>query len=277
VPQKTTNEQHVIGRPTDDIATIRRKRTVLAPILVTAFAARKRITREIAMMYGLAPATTAAAGPTLAGPCAASPFAVASDGNGTCSDGGSFRRNYPAFAATSFLDELRATEYAGLDALGQVYLDYTGGGLYAASQVRDHLRLLSGRVFGNPHSSNPTSQAMTELDERARAFVLSFFNASPDEYTVIFTPNASGALRLVGEAYPFMPDGHYLLSVDNHNSVNGIREFARAKGAPSSYAPLEAAQMSRSRQSIDASDSAPHSRSAPPRSAPTSPRPDACP
>jgi molybdenum cofactor sulfurtransferase len=161
----------------------------------------------------------------------------------TVNDGGSFSRNDPAFAATSVLDELRATEYARLDALGQIYLDYTGGGLYAASQVQDHLSLLSGQVFGNPHSSNPTSEAMTVLDEQARAFVLSFFNASPDEYTVIFTPNASGALRLVGEAYPFAPDGDYLLSVDNHNSVNGIREFARAKGAAISCVPLEAAEL----------------------------------
>ena len=44
-------------------------------------------------------------------------------------------------------------------------------------------------------------------------------------------PNASGALKLVGEAYPFAPGGRYLLSADNHNSVNGIREFARARGA----------------------------------------------
>jgi selenocysteine lyase/cysteine desulfurase len=154
-----------------------------------------------------------------------------------------FRRDYPAFDATALLDELRATEYARLDEQGQVYLDYTGGGLYASSQLRDHMNLLNTHVFGNPHSSNPTSRAMTELDEQARAFVLSFFNASPDEYTVIFTPNASGALRLVGEAYPFAPNGHYLLSIDNHNSVNGIREFARAKGAPISYVPLETTEL----------------------------------
>ena len=29
-----------------------------------------------------------------------------------------------------------------------------------------------------------------------------------------------------------------MLTVDNHNSVNGIREFARAKGAAVDYAPL---------------------------------------
>lgn len=154
-----------------------------------------------------------------------------------------FRQHYPASDSTALLDELRATEYARLDTQGQIYLDYTGGGLYASSQLREHMRLLSNHVFGNPHSSNPTSQAMTELDEQARAFVLTFFNASPDEYTVIFTPNASGALRLVGEAYPFAPNGQLLLSRDNHNSVNGLREFARAKGAPITSIPLEATEL----------------------------------
>jgi selenocysteine lyase/cysteine desulfurase len=50
--------------------------------------------------------------------------------------------------------------------------------------------------------------------------------------------NATGALKLTGEAYPFEPGGRFLLTFDNHNSVNGIREFARAKGADVVYAPL---------------------------------------
>ncbi len=33
-----------------------------------------------------------------------------------------------------------------------VYLDYTGGGLYAECQLREHLALLSQNIFGNPHS-----------------------------------------------------------------------------------------------------------------------------
>ena len=150
-----------------------------------------------------------------------------------------FRRQYPTFDATRSLDALRATEYARLDAQQHVYLDYTGGGLYAECQVREHLELLCRHVFGNPHSTNPASQAMTHLVERARQFVLSFFRASPQEYVVIFTPNASGALKLVGESYPFAPGGRYMLTFDNHNSVNGIREFAQAKGAPVTYVPLE--------------------------------------
>jgi len=79
---------------------------------------------------------------------------------------------------------------------------------------------------------------MTDLVERARAYILEFFNADPDEYCAIFTQNASGALKLVGEAYPFAPGDRYLLTFDNHNSVNGIREFARARGARVTYVPV---------------------------------------
>ena len=154
-----------------------------------------------------------------------------------------FQQAYPAFATTQALDTLRATEYGRLDRQGQVYLDYTGGGLYAASQLRDHLALLEAGVFGNPHSKNLTSMAMTALVEQARAAVLRYFNASPEEYTVIFTPNATGALKLVGEAYPFEPGDKYLLTFDNHNSVNGLREFARAKGATVTYLPIVPPEM----------------------------------
>ena len=149
-----------------------------------------------------------------------------------------FMLAYPAYETTHVLDVLRAQEYSRLDRLEQIYLDYTGGSLHADRQLRNHQEMLANHVFGNPHSHNPTSLAMTERVEQARAYVLEFFNADPDEYTAIFTPNASGALKLVGEAYPFAPGGHYALTFDNHNSVNGIREFARAKGAQVSYIPV---------------------------------------
>jgi len=146
-----------------------------------------------------------------------------------------FLRGHPEFDATR-VEQLRATEYGRLDAQGQVYLDYTGGGLYAESQLSDHLDLLRDTVLGNPHSVNPTSAATSELIERARTAVLRHFNASA-EYKVIFTPNATGALKLVGEAYPFDTRSRLLLTSDNHNSVNGLREFARASGATTTYLP----------------------------------------
>ena len=143
----------------------------------------------------------------------------------------------PAFDHAA-VENLRAREYGRLDEQEQVYLDYTGGGLHADSQVLAHMEMLRGQVLGNPHSHNPTSLAMTELVEQARAYVLEFFNADPAEYVAIFTPNASGALKLVGESYPFAPGGRFALAFDNHNSVNGIREFARAKGSEINYVPV---------------------------------------
>src|SRR5262249_2714190 len=122
-----------------------------------------------------------------------------------------FQKQYPTFDTTRVLDELRATEYARLDREQHVYLDYTGGALYAECQLRDYFQLINNRVFGNPHSTNPASQAMNTLVEQARRYVLHYFNASPDEYLAIFTPNATAAVKLVAEAYPFAPGGQFLL------------------------------------------------------------------
>jgi selenocysteine lyase/cysteine desulfurase len=149
-----------------------------------------------------------------------------------------FLQTHPDYASTAGLDRLRAVEYARIDGQGDIYLDYTGGGLFADSQVRQHIELLAAQIFGNPHSGSPSSAATTSLVERARSRVLRYFNAPANEYTAVFTPNATGALKLVGEAYPFAPGSRLLLTFDNHNSVNGIREFAAARGADHVYAPL---------------------------------------
>lgn len=154
-----------------------------------------------------------------------------------------FLQQYPCYESTRALDDLRQAEYARLDRDGHIYLDFTGGSLYSEKQVQAHLELLLANVFGNPHSTNPTSQAMTHWVESARATVLDFFHADPAEYVCIFTQNASGALKLVGESYPFTPASRYLLTFDNHNSVNGIREFARVHGAAITYAPVIPPEM----------------------------------
>ena len=149
-----------------------------------------------------------------------------------------FLETYPQYRETDAIDTLRAAQYTALDKSNTIYLDYTGGGLYAESQLAAHHDLLRRNVFGNPHSYNPTSLHATTLVESARASVLEFFNASPDEYICIFTQNASGALKIIGESYPFGEGCQYALIFDNHNSVNGIREYAHAKGATVNYIPV---------------------------------------
>jgi selenocysteine lyase/cysteine desulfurase len=161
-----------------------------------------------------------------------------------------FIARYPEYLTTAALDRARATDYRRLDAHGHVYLDYTGGGLYADSQLADHIKLLSEQVLGNPHSGSVSSEASTRLVERTRRYVLEYFNAGRD-YTAIFTLNATGALKHVGESYPFGPDSRYLLTFDNHNSVNGIREFALARGGSVEYVPLETPDLSIDRDALN--------------------------
>lgn len=135
-----------------------------------------------------------------------------------------------------YFNALRDAEYSILDDQGQVYLDYTGGNLYTRSQVLKHQNQLLENILGNPHSTNPTSQRSTDLVSQARAKILSFFNAK--DYTCVFTQNASAALKIVGESYPFDEKSKLLLLSDNHNSVNGIREYCRSKNGTTQYVPL---------------------------------------
>jgi selenocysteine lyase/cysteine desulfurase len=140
-------------------------------------------------------------------------------------------------------ESLRRTEYDYLDAAGHVYLDYTGSGLASRSQLKAHHDRLSDGLFGNPHSENPPSVASTRLIDQTRQAVLAHLHADPDEYTVIFTPNATGACRLVGEAYPFAPGTALVLTTDNHNSVNGLRELARNRKARTYYVPMSSPEL----------------------------------
>ena len=162
-----------------------------------------------------------------------------------------FLESYPSYATTHALDARRASDYGRLDAQDQVYLDFTGAGLHAASQVQLHVQLLNEEVLGNPHSVNPSSTKMTRRVEEARAAVLDYFNGAAD-YTAIFTLNASAALKLVGESYPFGPGGRLLLTTDNHNSVNGIREFATKGGASVAYVPLTRPELRIDMAAMDA-------------------------
>jgi selenocysteine lyase/cysteine desulfurase len=101
---------------------------------------------------------------------------------------------------------LRRREFSRLDATASVYLDYAGSALYPESLVRGDARRLQRRVLGNPHSESAPSLASTEALEEARARTLRFFNASPDDYDVVFTANATGAIRIPLRPFRFAMD-----------------------------------------------------------------------
>ena len=127
------------------------------------------------------------------------------------------------------ISELRSREFSRLDETDHAYLDYTGAALYPMGLVEAHTAMLRDAVLGNPHSESQASLASSALVAEARERVRRFFHA--DDYEVCFTANATGAIRLVAESFPFGPGRSFLLTADNHNSINGIREYARRAGA----------------------------------------------
>ena len=136
--------------------------------------------------------------------------------------------------------ELRRREFSRLDRAGQAYLDYTGSALYGESQIRAHQQLLCSGIYGNPHSDSAASRASTAILDATRDRVLAFLGVDSSTHDVIFTANATAAVKLVAESYPFHGEHVCLLSADNHNSIIGIREYARRAGAEVRYLPLTA-------------------------------------
>ena len=119
---------------------------------------------------------------------------------------------------------------------GEVYADWTGAALPPVSLISKFATFLTSHLLGNPHSSHRASQTASDMVTATRARILSYLNASSDEYDVVFTPNATGAIRIL-EHFVFR-GGELLLTADNHNSVNGLRETARRDGGVMRYAPI---------------------------------------
>ncbi|KAI9573290.1 PLP-dependent transferase [Boletus coccyginus] len=147
-----------------------------------------------------------------------------------------FLQAYPQYQSTWIIDTLRRSDFARLDRAGETYVDYMGGAQHPESLVHVHGDFLTQSIMGNTHSVSNSSRLSSECADEARKMVLSFFQA-PRGYTVIFTANATGALKLVGEAFPFREDSSFVLGADSHNSVHGIREFATRRGAKVHYIP----------------------------------------
>ena len=139
----------------------------------------------------------------------------------------------------SFFQHLREREYSRLDASNEAYLDFTGSALYAERQIAANSDRMRRAVFGNPHSENGPSLLSTRVIDEAKSALLEFLEAPADDYVVVFTANTSAAIKLVAEGFDFGERAPLVMSADNHNSVNGIREYARARGARVHYLPLD--------------------------------------
>ncbi|THG16873.1 hypothetical protein TEA_020607 [Camellia sinensis var. sinensis] len=134
-----------------------------------------------------------------------------------------FSGDYGYSNASKNIDQIRATEFKRLD--GLVYLDHAGATLYSELQMEAIFKGLTTNVYGNPHSQSDSSLATSDIVREARQQVLDFCNASPKDYKCIFTSGATAALKLVGEAFPWSSHSAFMYTMENHNSVLGIREY----------------------------------------------------
>ncbi|XP_059591650.1 molybdenum cofactor sulfurase isoform X2 [Vitis vinifera] len=150
-----------------------------------------------------------------------------------------FGNDYGYPSAPFNIDQIRASQFKRLD--GLVYLDHAGSTLYSESQMEAVLNDLTTSVYGNPHSQSDTSLATCDIVREARQQVLDHCNASPKDYKCIFTSGATAALKLVGEAFPWSSESNFMYTMENHNSVLGIREYALDRGASAFAIDIEEA------------------------------------
>lgn len=132
-------------------------------------------------------------------------------------------------------EDMRARNFLAFEP-DEVYLDWTGTAQAPDYLAEDFVHGMKRRKSGNPHSHHQPSQEAMERINRTRRDILRYFNAPEGEYEVVFTANATGAILLL-QHYVF-EGGELLLTADNHNSMNGLREVARRNGAVTRYAPI---------------------------------------
>lgn len=144
-----------------------------------------------------------------------------------------------AYGYAGRINDIRDKEFPNLQDI--VYLDHTGCTLYAKSQLQSYHEDLLKNTYGNPHSSCLSSELSSQMIEDIRQDILYFFNTTSETYQVIFTSNASNALKLVAENFTFNTEASegnsagcgswFVYLQDNHTSVVGIRANASSKGA----------------------------------------------
>ncbi|RUP43160.1 pyridoxal phosphate-dependent transferase [Jimgerdemannia flammicorona] len=138
------------------------------------------------------------------------------------------RENESTYGYGGRIDRIREEEFPTLK--GQVYLDHAGTTIPCSSHHRALYDDLSTHLYGNPHSQSPSSSLTQQRVTAVRTRVLRMLGVDPGSgaYDVIFTANASAAIRIVGECFPWQAGSQYLCLREAHTSLVGVRECALA-------------------------------------------------
>ena len=124
----------------------------------------------------------------------------------------------------------------------QVFLDHAANGIYMSSLIKDFNETCTSSntksnvsFFSNPHSHSQSALYTKLFIDITRQKLLELFNTNQSENDVVFTQNATSALKLLAECFSFhrgslndennheAPVFAYLN--DNHTSVIGMREI----------------------------------------------------
>ncbi|RIA84860.1 molybdenum cofactor sulfurase [Glomus cerebriforme] len=136
------------------------------------------------------------------------------------------------------IEQIREEEYPQLK--GTIFLDHSATTTYAKSALTSFTTDLVNNLYGNPHANSPSSQLCNQRIDQVRGRVLKHFNANPGDYHVIFTQNATAAIKLVGEIFPWTSgQSSYKYLRESHNSIIGLRRFAEASNVKSIQAITE--------------------------------------
>ncbi|KAJ3425481.1 molybdenum cofactor sulfurase [Anaeramoeba flamelloides] len=117
-----------------------------------------------------------------------------------------------------------------LSRLEECYMDYTGAALYPHTVIEKSFRDLANNVYGNPHSRSPSSKRSERALSHLRGQIRDFLNADPEEYSIVFTSGTTEALKMIGESFPWSKESKFVYLKRSHNSVVGVREYAKDRG-----------------------------------------------
>uniref|UniRef100_A0A1D1Z618 Molybdenum cofactor sulfurase n=1 Tax=Anthurium amnicola TaxID=1678845 RepID=A0A1D1Z618_9ARAE len=128
------------------------------------------------------------------------------------------------------IDRIREEEYPQLKS--GFYLDHAGTTTYPQSTLENLKADLTDNLYGNPHSKSPSSMLATKKVEAVRNQILNYFDCTPGDYQVVFTQNATAAIKLVGEIFPWQGERSWFKYLrENHTSIVGLRALAKESGA----------------------------------------------
>ncbi|KAL2178844.1 pyridoxal phosphate-dependent transferase [Thermothelomyces heterothallicus CBS 202.75] len=108
------------------------------------------------------------------------------------------------------------------------YLDHGGATVPALSTLRRTTALLSRNLYGNPHSANRPAARSGAAVDAIRARALAFLGADPARFDLVFTANATAAIKLVADAFRDL--GEKVLSPTTPGAAAGAAATAAAGG-----------------------------------------------